>query len=153
MSDIFWIWIAVIVFSVFVEWATQLQLITVWAALGGIAALILELCGVDISIQIVVFFAVTIVMMLLTRPFAKKMTRFGVTPTNADMNIGKHGKVTKIIDEDMGIFRVRVDNCDWSAVTEEKKILPVGTSVSVLRIEGVKLIVEQQKQSSTISTN
>lgn len=149
MDDIFWIWIAVIIFSVFVEWATQIQLITVWAALGGIVALILELFGVDISIQIVVFFAVTIIMMILTRPLVKKMLRSGITPTNADMTIGKIGKVTKIIDEDMGIFRVRVDNCDWSAITEKKEILPVGTSVSILRIEGVKLIVEQQKQKAS----
>lgn len=142
MDELFWVWIGVIIVSVLIEAATQLQFITIWAAVGGVAALILNLCHADAAIQFIVFFAVTLILMLLTRPLVKRMTRFGTTPTNADMNIGKTGIVTKIIDENMGVFRVRVDNCDWSAVTEDKTILPVGSEVTVLRIEGVKLIVE-----------
>lgn len=144
MDEMFWVWIGVIVVSVLVEAITQLQLITIWAAIGGVAALILDLCHVDIAIQFIVFFAVTILLLLLTRPLAKKITKFGITPTNADMNIGKNGIVTKIVDESAGSFRVRVDNCDWSASTEDGSVPEVGTEVSVLRIEGVKLIVKQR---------
>lgn len=137
-----WVWIAVIVTACIAEWLTQVQLVSIWAAFGGVVALILELCGFNKTIQIIVFFAVTIVLIALTRPLAKKLTSFDKTPTNSDRNIGKIGKVTKIVDENMGTFRVQVENNDWAAVTENKKILPVGTNVSVKRIEGVKLIVE-----------
>lgn len=150
MSDIFWIWVAVIAVSILLEWITQLQLITIWSAVGGIVALILESIGVDISVQIIVFFSVTIVLLALTKPFVHRMSKFDKTPTNADMNIGKTGKVTKIVDENMGIFRVKVNNCDWTAVTEEKSILPVGTDIVVMGIEGVKLIVRQSKQTVTV---
>ncbi len=154
MDEMAWVWIGVIVVSVFVEWMTQLQLITIWSAIGGIVALILDLCHVDIVVQFIVFFAVTIVLLLLTRPLAKRMIKkVGVTPTNADMNIGRKGKVTKIIDENMKVFRVRVDNCDWSAVTENNTLLPVGTEISVLRIEGVKLIVEPVRQTAETTAN
>ena len=54
-----------------------------------------------------------------------------------------------MIDQDMCTFRVRVDNCDWTAVTENKELLPVGTEIVVMRIEGVKLIVEQVNQTVT----
>ena len=145
MTTMLWIWCVVIVISVLLEAMSPLQLTSIWAGAGAVVALILELCGVDMTIQIVVFFVVTILLIILTRPFAKKMTSFKKSATNADMNIGKTGKVTKIIDENMGIFRVRVDNCDWSAMTEDKTLLPLGTEISVLRIEGVKLIVEEQK--------
>lgn len=140
-----WIWIAVIVAACLMEWATQVQLISVWAALGGVVALILELAGVNREVQIIVFFAVTILAIALTRPLAKKMTNFAKTPTNADMNIGKQGFVTKIVDEEQGIMRVKVDNSDWSAVTEDKAALPIGTEVSVKEIRGVKLIVQPFK--------
>lgn len=143
-----WVWIVVIVIAVLLEFNSPLQLTSVWAAIGGVVSLILYLCGVDMSIQIVVFFAVTFVLIALTRPFARKMTRFKKTPTNADMNLGKTGVVTKIVDEQLGVFRVRVENNDWSAVTENKKVLPVGTVISVLRIEGVKLVVEPEKQAA-----
>ena len=121
-----WVWIAVIVVACVLEWLTQVQLISIWAALGGV----------------VVFFAVTIVAIVLTRPLAKKMTGFIKTPTNADMNIDKVGKVTKIVDEELGIMRVKVENNDWSATTENKSVLPVGTEIVVQAIEGVKLIVK-----------
>ena len=139
--DMLWVWIAVIVFSVLIEASSIIQLVSIWAALGGIAALILELCGVDITIQIIVFFVVTILLIILTRPLAKRMTRFKKTATNADRNLGRTGRVTKVIDENLGLFRVRVENDDWAATTETNTSLPVGTEVSVLRIEGVKLIV------------
>ena len=137
-----WVWIVVIVVACLMEWATQVQLISIWAALGGIVALILELAGLGKEIQVVVFFAVTILAIVLTRPLAKKMTGFIKTPTNADMNIDKVGKVTKIVDEELGIMRVKVENNDWSATTENKSVLPVGTEIVVQAIEGVKLIVK-----------
>ncbi len=120
-----WVWLIVIVVAVILESISPIQLVSIWAALGGIAALA----------------AVTILMIALTRPLARKLTKFKKTATNADMNIGKIGKVTKIVDEDLGVFRVKVENNDWSATTEAKTVLPVGTEISVLRIEGVKLIV------------
>lgn len=147
----FWIWITVIVVSCILEWLTQVQLITIWAALGGVVALILELCGINSTVQIIVFFAVTLVLIALTRPLAKKMTNFGVTPTNADMNIGKVGRVTKVVDKELGIMRVKVDNSDWSATTDGKQVLPVGSEISVKRIEGVKLIVEPLKKKDLVT--
>lgn len=142
MTTMLWVWCAVFLVAVIMEAATPLQLCSIWAAAGAVVALILELCGVDMNVQVIVFFAVTIVLIALTRPLAKRMTRFKKSATNADMNIGKVGKVTKVMDEELGLFRVRVENNDWSAVTEDKKIPPVGSEISVLRIEGVKLVVE-----------
>lgn len=143
-----WIWIAVIVIAVILEATSPIQLVSIWAAVGGLVALLLCFCNVSIWIQVIVFFAVTLLMIALTRPLAKKMTNFKKTPTNADRNIGKCGKVTKIVDEELGIFRVRVENNDWSAVTEDKKVPPVGAEITVLRIEGVKLIVKPVGQPS-----
>ncbi len=142
-----WVWIAVIIVACIMEWMTQVQLISIWAALGGVVALILELAGVGKEIQIVVFFVVTIVAIVLTRPLAKRMTGFKKTATNADMNIEKVGKVTKIVDEELGVMRVKVENNDWSATTENKSVLPVGTEVVVQAIEGVKLIVKPAKET------
>ncbi len=138
------IWLVVIVVAVIVEIITQVQLVTIWAALGGIAALICDVCSVDYRIQIVVFFAVTFISLALTRPLVKKLTKkIRNTPTNADMNIGKTGLVTKIVDESTGVFRVKVAGADWSAVTEASDIPSVGSSVKVERIEGVKLVVSK----------
>ena len=136
------VWLAVIVVACAFEIATQVQLVSIWAAIGGIAALIADLCGAETWIQVIVFFAVTFLTLAITRPFVRKLTK-GIenTPLNADMNIGKTGLVTKIVDESTGVFRVSVSGADWSAIMSDFKVPKVGSSVRVERIEGVKLIV------------
>ena len=52
------VWLIVIVIAVIIEIVTQVQLVTIWAAIGGIASLICDICGVDNNIQIIVFFSV-----------------------------------------------------------------------------------------------
>ncbi len=136
------IWLAVIVVAILAEIATQVQLVSVWAAIGGIAAIIADVCGADNTVQIIVFFAVTFATLALTRPLVRNLRKkLSNVPTNADMNIGKHGKVTKIVDKSAGIFRVSVSGDDWSAVTEDSTVPEIGDEVRVQRIEGVKLVV------------
>ncbi len=136
------IWLAVIVIAIAAEVATSLQLISIWAACGGLGALIAYLCGAELYIQIVVFFAVTFILLALTRPLVRKLTKnIKNTPTNADMNIGKTGTVTKIVDAADGVFRVHLAGDEWSAKMSDESLPEVGASVRVERIEGVKLIV------------
>ncbi|MGN1458304.1 MAG: NfeD family protein [Acutalibacteraceae bacterium] len=142
------VWLTVIVLACLVEGLTQFQLVSIWAVFGGLAALICDLCGLNETIQIVVFFAVTILLLVLTIPLVKKLRKFKKTPTNADMYIDKKGKVIKIINADEGLFQVRVDNCEWSAITEDRTLLPLGTEIAVKSIEGVKLIVAPIQQTA-----
>ncbi len=136
------VWITVIVAACIIEAATQLQLVSIWAAFGGVASLVCEVCGVDSTTQIILFFAVTFAALIITRPLIRKLTKnLPETKLNADMNIGRTGKVTKIVDESAGLFRVSVEGEDWSAVTTDKNVPEIGSSVRVERIEGVKLIV------------
>lgn len=140
-----WIWLAVIGVAFAMEIATQLQLVSIWAAVGGIAALLSFLFGADVTLQVIIFFAVTFVLLALTRPFVHKLTKkVKQTPTNADRNIGKVAKVTKIIDADEGMLRVSINGEDWSAVTEDSHLPEVGTGVIVKEIKGVKLVVTAQ---------
>lgn len=142
------VWLTVIVLACLVEGLTQFQLVSIWAVFGGLAALICDLCGLNETIQIVVFFAVTILLLVLTIPLVKKLRKFKKTPTNADMYIEKKGKVIRIINSDEGLFQVRVDNCEWSAITEDRTLLPLGTEIAVKSIEGVKLIVAPIQQTA-----
>ncbi len=148
-----WVWIGIIIVACILEWVTQVQLVSIWAALGGTAALISYLCGANVTIQFMLFFVITALALALTRPFVKKMTKFKKTATNADMSIGKIGRVVNITNEDDGIFQVKLDGCIWSAVTNERKIIPVGSNVEVLDIEGVKLIVTPSDKSVTNGVN
>ena len=53
----------------------------------------------------------------------------------------KEGIVVENIDTDAGSGKVRVENEEWRAISEEGQIIEVGAKIQVLRIEGTHLIV------------
>lgn len=140
---IFWL-VAVIVLGV-VEAAT-VGLVTVWFALGALAALISALFGGPLWLQILLFITVTAVTLFTTRPLVKKyFNKNSHKATNADMVIGKDAQVTERIDNLEGTGAVKCLGKEWSARSENGESIPAGKIVVAVRIEGVKLIVAEKE--------
>ena len=120
-------------------------LISIWFALGALAALISALFHAPIWLQIVWFVAVSVIALVLTRPLVRKYVNGRITPTNADMVIGKDAVVTEAIDNLHARGAVLLDGKTWTArMDREDETAKTGETVRVLRIEGVKLIVEKR---------
>ena len=118
-------------------------LISIWFALGALAALVSALLHAPLWLQIVWFLAVSIAALALTRPLAKKYINARTQPTNADMMIGKECVVQESIDNVLGTGAVSVDGKVWTARTESDETkAQEGARAVVVRIEGVKLIVK-----------
>lgn len=135
-----WVWIAVTVIAIIVE-AVSAQLLSIWFALGGIAALITSLFTDSIAVQIIVFVAVSVISLAVIFLFVKNILKKEPVKTNADRYIGKLAVVTEGISNIDAKGQVKVDNQIWSARSEDGSQIAEGTRVNVLRIEGVKLIV------------
>lgn len=118
-------------------------LISIWFALGALAALVSALLHAPLWLQIVWFLVVSIAALALTRPLAKKYINSKTQPTNADMLIGRECVVRESIDNVLGTGAVSVDGKVWTARTECDDIkAQEGSRAVVVRIEGVKLIVK-----------
>ena len=140
--SVFWL-IAMVVLLV-IE-AVVPGLISIWFALGALAALISALFHAPIWLQIVCFVAVSVIALVLTRPLVRKYVNGRITPTNADMVIGKDAVVTEAIDNLHARGAVLLDGKTWTArMDREDETAKTGETVRVLRIEGVKLIVEKR---------
>ena len=112
-------------------------------ALGAFAAMISAILRAPLWLQIVWFFVVSIVSLVLTRPLVKKYVNSKAQPTNADMVIGKECRVTEDIDNIAGTGAVSVGGKIWTARTESDEVkASVGELMTAVRIEGVKLIVK-----------
>ena len=133
------VWLVLMVAFLVAE-ATTVQLICIWFAAGSLAALLIGLLGAELWLQILVFFTVSIVLFAMLWPLAKKRFNPKRVATNADALIGKTCLVTEDIDPLEG-GRVKVGDVTWSARSENGEVIPVGTEVTVLRIEGVKVFV------------
>ena len=120
-------------------------LISIWFALGAFAALISAMFHAPLWLQLVWFVVVSLLSLALTRPLAQKYVNGRTTPTNADMVIGRDAVVTEEIDNLHARGAVLLDGKTWTArMAKEEDTAPVGEAVRVLRIEGVKLIVEHR---------
>lgn len=135
-----WVWVAVIAIAIIVE-VLSAQLLSIWFALGGVAALAASFFTKNIAIQIFLFLAVSIVALAIIYPLVRKSLKIEHVKTNADRYIGKLAVVTEEISNIEAKGQVKVDNQIWSARSENGETISEGTKVHVLRIEGVKLIV------------
>ena len=134
-------WFCAFICLVFIEIIT-VNLVTIWFALGAVAAIITTFFTDSIVIQTVVFIVVSIISLLATKPIMKKFKTFKITPTNSDRVIGKMGEVTiKIGKNSYG--EVNIFGNTWTAMSDNP--IDVGKKVKVLAIEGVKLIVEEEE--------
>ncbi len=137
-------WLIAMIVLLAVEAAVP-GLISIWFAIGALAALISAMFSAPLWLQVVWFVVVSILSLALTRPFVKKYVNNRTTPTNADMGIGKDAVVTEEIDNLHGKGAVMLDGKVWTARTEKEDQCAVpGETVRVVRIEGVKLIVERK---------
>ncbi len=134
------VWVVIMVVFLVVEAATA-GLTCIWFAIGALASLIAALFGAPIWLQLVWFFVVSVVTLYFTRPLVLKYVNSRSQPTNADMVIGKEALVTEAIDNVESAGAVAVGGKVWTARSENGEPIEVGSIVTVLRIEGVKLIV------------
>ena len=139
-AGIFWI-IAAVLFAV-IEAAT-VALVTVWFAVGALAAAIAAQFGASILFQVGTFVVVLrAILLCVTRPVFKKISVKKPQRTNADRFIGEEAMVIKKIDDINNDGQVKIAGQVWSAVSEDKSPLEEGTIVKVIAIRGVKLVVE-----------
>ena len=132
----FWL-LAAVVFGV-IESLTM-GLVTIWFAGGALVALVASILNVSVPIQIVIFLAVSVVLMVGTRKIFIEKLR-GQEKTNVEALIGRIGTAKTDVDN-MSAGIVNLSGQEWSALCGTEEKIAAGEKVKVERIEGVKLIV------------
>lgn len=145
-TSVYILWAAAIVIFAVLE-AVTVQLVSIWFVAGSIAALIAALCGANFLTQILIFTAVTLLALVITRPIVKKYLKPKVQSTNADRCIGEEAVVTEKIDNMAGTGFVKVSSNVWTARSAGGETYEAGEIVTVERIEGVKLIVSKNNNN------
>ena len=134
-------WFITFIVLLFIEIIT-VNLVTIWFAVGAVAAMITAHFTDSLLIQIIVFTIVSALVLLLTRPIARKLRKTDVEATNYDRVVGKRAIVTKEIRKD-SYGEVKVLGNIWTACSDRK--IEVDKEVIVKGIDGVKLIVEEEE--------
>lgn len=139
-SPLLWLLVAVILGVVE---AASVQLMAIWFALGALVAMVPALLGMSIWIQFGTFLITSILALIGTRPFVKKVLKLKSVRTNADSMIGRVGVVVEEIGAADSVGRVDLAGLLWSAISQDGDAVAVGEKVLIKSIEGVKVIVER----------
>lgn len=144
MENIGIAWIVVIVACIVIEGLT-VNLTTIWFAIGALVSFLFYSLGASIVVQFIVFFIVSIVLLIFTRPIFTKYLKVGKIRTNVEGLIGEKAKViTKISNLDNN-GTVKVRGQIWSARSEnDDEELEVDSIVYIKNVVGVKLIVGKE---------
>ncbi len=139
-----YIWLALIVLGIIIEAASP-QLVSIWFVVGFLGALVANLFGAPLWVQILTASVLTLISLFATKPLVRKIMSQKAEHTNADRNIGKIAVVTDEIDNVKALGRVQIMGQNWAAHSVDGNIIPVGKKVVVKSIEGVKLYVNQEE--------
>lgn len=121
-----------------------------WFGVGALLAMVTSFFTTSIILQTVIFVISSTILILVTKPFVKKFVDIKTTNTNAYSIIGKNALVIKEIDPIHSTGQIKVDGEVWSAESQNSEVIPKGSEVKVIAIEGVKAIVKAVKIAENI---
>ena len=135
-------WFIACLFLIFIEIST-INLVSIWFAIGAFFSMVLAIFIDNLLLQLLVFITVSIIALLITKPVVNKFKKNDVVPTNVDRVIGKRAEVIKKITPDE-YGEVKVLGAIWTATSDT--VLNVSDKVIVKKIDGVKLVVENEEK-------
>lgn len=141
-----YIWLGLMAVFLIVEAASPLHLVSVWFAVGALAAVLTAVLGGAVWLQVALFLVISCGLLAALWPLVRKYIKPKVTATNVDSLIGSTGLVTVAIDNVEAQGQVKLSGMEWTARSTSGEPIPEGTVVRVDKIEGVKAFVTPVKE-------
>ena len=142
-------WLAAMVIFIIAE-ATTVTLVSIWFAVGALGAILIALLGGGLTLQVTVFLALAIVLLIFLRGAVRKHFAPRITRTNVDSVIGATGIVITPVNNIAALGQVQVDGMEWSARSTTGSHIPAGAVVKVDKIEGVKVFVSLAEEPAKV---
>lgn len=143
--DLVWpmviVWISIVIVAVYIE-ANTFELLSIWFAVGALPSVFMAIFKVPLQWQILSFAIVSILFIIVSRPFVSKFQKSKTLKTNVDELIGETVVVTEEIPVDgKGEIKSKYDY--FGAICKNlNEPIKVGTKVVIKEISGNKVIVD-----------
>ncbi len=120
----------------------SLDLVLLMFAGGALGGMVVALVGGAVVFQLVAFVAVSLALLAVVRPIAKRHLEQS-TPLQldgVDTLIGKTARVTQAVDRHSGRIKLGAD--EWSARSQfDGDAFAIGQTVRILKVEGATALV------------
>jgi len=138
------IWLILFVVFLAAEVISTGTLIFIWFCAGALVALITSYLGGSQMLQGILFFSVSIVLLIGSKPFIKKYSTQKKPSKKANHILLKRGTVVKEISNKRSQGSVSLDGKIWPARNSENDmVIPIGSEVIVTGVEGHNAMVKE----------
>jgi inner membrane protein len=140
-----WIWLGAAALFAVSELAVPGTFFMISFAAGAAAAAIAAFLGVDVAITWLVFVGVTAVALALLLPLSRHINRTHDPAARGEGADRWAGRLAVVIEDvPAGVHAtgmVRIEREEWRAESVDGTALPIGTEVTVLRVDGTRVVV------------
>lgn len=114
-----------------------------WFGIAAGVAAFVALAGLSAPFQWGVFVVLSIVLFIVSRPLAERLTKKQPPGIGADRFIGQKGIVIEEINPKRGTGMVRIKSEEWRADSSDGQIIPAEQKIEVVGVDGTHLIVKK----------
>ena len=142
MDAMFWVWMAVIIVTLVLEFATM-DLVSIWFTIGAVVPFILAgTKAVGWELQLIIFIVLSAVLIISLRKVTKNWLLRHSSKEKLNTYVGKQYKMLDDLnDDDLG--HIKINDVVWSAKSENGEKIAKGEMVEVVRMSGNKAIVRK----------
>lgn len=142
MDELFpWVWALLALIFMVAEIFTA-AFVIICFGIGAALAAVLAFMGFGIVWQMLAFIVGSAIAIVLSRPFANRISGQQANTVGIDRVLQKEAIVIVAIEPSKASGRVRVEREEWLADTVDGSMVPVGSKVKVVKVEGTRLRVQ-----------
>ena len=147
MDSWLYMWLILLIATLILEGVT-VGLTSIWVSGGALAALVVCACHGPVWLQVVVFFAVTFVLLFFTRPWAMKYLNNKRVRSNYEDTIGREVRIIETVDNHKETGKAILNGMEWTArALHSDELFEVDELAYVADVSGVKLILRKKDTS------
>ncbi|MCC0646126.1 MULTISPECIES: NfeD family protein [unclassified Clostridioides] len=143
------IWLIVAILFGIAEMLTP-SLTLIWFSVGAVILIFLSTFIKSIFLQVLIFAVISIAMLVVATKKIVKKDKTYKSNTNLQAMISKKGVVTEEISPNQTGLVV-VEHETWTAISIDDEKIDKGSTVEVLKIEGVKLVVKKVNSATSVT--
>ena len=142
-----YLWLWIILAGVFLvgEIFTAAFFLFWFSVAAGVTAVV-SIFGVAPTWQLVTFVVVSLGLLMVSRPFADRVSGEQPAGIGANRFIGEKCRVLEDIDTDENTGRVRLGQDEWRAESRSGEPIGAGQQVEVVAVHGTRLVVAPVKE-------
>ena len=141
-----WVWLGICVAAIVIELITP-QLVSIWFGVGAFVCMWLAFIkGFPWWGQLLVFAGLSTAALFAFRPLCRRYLDRRKAATNVDSLIGKDVRMLSEADFD-SLGSARIGDVVWSIKAQDDCTLPKGSIVTIVAVEGNKLVAVPSDKS------